>query len=71
MSDAIFRRQDGVWLNEPKRWTAEDDDLKIVTDKATDFWRETHCEWRHPTLSGRWHARPNETDYRSRSQAFT
>lgn len=37
-----FRRSDGVWLNEPERWTAEGDSLQIVTDKGTDFWRETH-----------------------------
>jgi uncharacterized protein len=42
MTDAIFRRQDGIWLNEPERWTAQGDNLDIVTDKATDFWRETH-----------------------------
>ncbi|PSO15217.1 DUF1349 domain-containing protein [Bradyrhizobium sp. MOS003] len=33
---------DGVWLNEPERWTAESDSLKLVTDKGSDFWRETH-----------------------------
>jgi uncharacterized protein len=38
----IFGRRDGVWLNEPQRWSAEADSLQIVTDKATDFWRETH-----------------------------
>lgn len=38
----ILRRRDGVWLNEPERWTAEGDRLQIVTDKGTDFWRETH-----------------------------
>ncbi|AMA57641.1 DUF1349 domain-containing protein [Bradyrhizobium sp. CCGE-LA001] len=37
-----LRRSDGVWLNEPERWTAEGDNLRIVTDKGTDFWRETH-----------------------------
>jgi uncharacterized protein len=42
MSVAIFRRQDGIWLNEPKRWTAQDDALEMVTENATDFWRETH-----------------------------
>lgn len=42
MSAAIFTRQDGVWLNEPERWTAQGDSLDIVTDKATDFWRKTH-----------------------------
>jgi len=42
MSAAIFARQDGVWLNEPERWTARGDSLEIVTDKATDFWQKTH-----------------------------
>jgi regulation of enolase protein 1 (concanavalin A-like superfamily) len=42
VSDSIFRRSDGVWLNEPKQWIAQGDSLRIVTDKATDFWRETH-----------------------------
>lgn len=42
MSGSIFRRNDGVWLNEPERWTVRGDSLHIVTDKATDFWRETH-----------------------------
>lgn len=42
MNAAIFARQDGVWLNEPERWTAQGDSLEIVTDKATDFWRKTH-----------------------------
>jgi regulation of enolase protein 1 (concanavalin A-like superfamily) len=42
MSDSIFRRSDGVWLNKPERWSAQGDSLQIVTDKATDFWRETH-----------------------------
>ncbi|MGV7212467.1 DUF1349 domain-containing protein [Bradyrhizobium sp. UFLA05-112] len=42
MSDPIFRRSDGIWLNEPERWTAHGDGLQIVTDNATDFWRETH-----------------------------
>jgi uncharacterized protein len=42
MIDPIFRRNDGIWLNEPERWTAQGDSLQIVTDKATDFWRETH-----------------------------
>ncbi|RXH20740.1 DUF1349 domain-containing protein [Bradyrhizobium guangzhouense] len=42
MSADIFARQDGVWLNEPKRWTAQGDSLALVTDKATDFWQKTH-----------------------------
>ena len=42
MSAAIFARHDGVWLNEPERWTAQGDRLEIVTDKATDFWQKTH-----------------------------
>jgi hypothetical protein len=31
-----------VWLNEPERWSAQGDSLQIATNKATDFWRETH-----------------------------
>jgi len=42
MNDPIFGRSDGIWLNQPERWTAEGDSLELVTDKATDFWRETH-----------------------------
>ncbi|QOZ43798.1 DUF1349 domain-containing protein [Bradyrhizobium sp. CCBAU 53340] len=42
MSAPIFRRHDGVWLNEPKQWSTQNDGLQIVTDQATDFWRETH-----------------------------
>jgi uncharacterized protein len=42
MSEPIFGRNDGVWLNEPERWTVHGDSLQIVTDQATDFWRETH-----------------------------
>ena len=38
----ILGRADGLWLNEPKRWAAERDSLQVVTDKAGDFWRETH-----------------------------
>lgn len=33
----------GKWLNEPKAHrTLEGDILEVVTDKGTDFWRETH-----------------------------
>jgi regulation of enolase protein 1 (concanavalin A-like superfamily) len=42
MGDPIFHRGDGVWLNEPERWTARGDRLQIATGDATDFWRETH-----------------------------
>jgi uncharacterized protein len=30
------------WLNEPVRWNLVADGLSVVTDNATDFWRETH-----------------------------
>ena len=30
------------WLNEPATWTAGNDHLTVVTDRGTDFWRETH-----------------------------
>ncbi len=32
----------GTWVNEPTVWRMTGDDLHVVTDKATDFWRETH-----------------------------
>ena len=30
------------WLNEPSDWNLGPEGLKVVTDPATDFWRETH-----------------------------
>lgn len=33
---------DGIWLNEPADWRIDSDHLHVVTDKSTDFWRETH-----------------------------
>ena len=43
MRDPVFGRRDGVWLNEPQVWSAQGaDGLDLVTDNATDFWRETH-----------------------------
>ncbi len=30
-----------AWLNEPAQWRL-DGDLHVVTDRNTDFWRETH-----------------------------
>ncbi len=39
----VLGRRDGAWLNGPGRWSANDaGDLTLVTDRATDFWRETH-----------------------------
>ncbi len=36
-------RRDGRWLNAPKVWkVAPGGDLMLVTDKGSDFWRETH-----------------------------
>lgn len=32
----------GIWINEPASWHLEDGCLRVTTDKATDFWRETH-----------------------------
>lgn len=42
MRDPIFGRHDGAWLNEPRQWSSFGDSLQLVTDEATDFWRETH-----------------------------
>jgi uncharacterized protein len=30
------------WLNEPAEWATGVDRLTVVTDRGTDFWRETH-----------------------------
>ena len=30
------------WLNEPAEWSVTDQSLRVVTNEATDFWRETH-----------------------------
>jgi regulation of enolase protein 1 (concanavalin A-like superfamily) len=30
------------WLNEPAAWSLEESGLHVLTDAATDFWRETH-----------------------------
>ncbi|AVQ07179.1 TPA: DUF1349 domain-containing protein [Xanthomonas vasicola pv. zeae] len=32
----------GTWLNRPKTVDISGDTLDVVTDQATDFWRETH-----------------------------
>ncbi len=40
---SVLGRRDGRWLNEPKSWSIDPaGDLALVTDKGTDFWRETH-----------------------------
>jgi regulation of enolase protein 1 (concanavalin A-like superfamily) len=39
----VLGRRDSRWLNEPKSWKTDlVGDLSMVTDKGTDFWRETH-----------------------------
>ena len=36
-------RRDGRWLNAPAQWSAAPNgEVSVVTDRATDFWRETH-----------------------------
>jgi regulation of enolase protein 1 (concanavalin A-like superfamily) len=30
------------WLNEPAEWGVSAAGLRVVTDRATDFWRQTH-----------------------------
>ena len=41
--ERVLGRPDGRWLNAPGRWTtAPEDELSLVTDAGTDFWRETH-----------------------------
>lgn len=42
-TNVILGRRDGRWLNEPKSWHVDPaGDLSVVTDKGSDFWRETH-----------------------------
>jgi regulation of enolase protein 1 (concanavalin A-like superfamily) len=31
-----------TWLNEPAQWRQDADTLHVVTDRGTDFWRQTH-----------------------------
>ncbi|GLQ80755.1 regulation of enolase 1 [Mesorhizobium huakuii] len=37
--------KDGVWLNQPANWLAEDASLTMTTDAKTDFWRETYYDF--------------------------
>ncbi len=37
-----MRFRDCTWLNPPARWRLDDESLTVVTDRRTDFWRETH-----------------------------
>jgi regulation of enolase protein 1 (concanavalin A-like superfamily) len=30
------------WLNEPNDWSVSETTLRVATNEATDFWRETH-----------------------------
>jgi regulation of enolase protein 1 (concanavalin A-like superfamily) len=30
------------WMNAPERWHLDGERLLVVTDNATDFWRETY-----------------------------
>ncbi|WP_082543544.1 DUF1349 domain-containing protein [Sphingomonas sp. Leaf339] len=40
---SALERRDGRWVNAPKSWkVAPGGDLTLVTDKGSDFWRETH-----------------------------
>ncbi|MDQ1232500.1 DUF1349 domain-containing protein [Sphingomonas sp. SORGH_AS_0879] len=39
----IMGRRDGRWLNAPRSWRAgPNGEMTLVTDRGTDFWRETH-----------------------------
>lgn len=31
----------GRWVNEPSRWSVDEDGLQVTTDASTDFWRVT------------------------------
>ena len=30
------------WINPPSQWSLNGNRLRVTTDAATDFWRETH-----------------------------
>jgi len=30
------------WINEPETWLAEPERLRVITDRHSDFWRQTH-----------------------------
>ncbi|WP_315722354.1 MULTISPECIES: DUF1349 domain-containing protein [unclassified Bradyrhizobium] len=38
----MFGKSDGNWFNEPENWSERENLLELATDRATDFWRETH-----------------------------
>lgn len=40
-AQATSSLKNGVWLNKPRRFVMQGDTLDVVTDKGTDFWRET------------------------------
>ncbi len=33
------------WMNEPRKWSLEEDRLVLITDTQTDFWRVTHYDF--------------------------
>ncbi len=37
------------WINEPTTWHTTANDLVVVTNEATDFWRDTHYGFRRHT----------------------
>lgn len=48
MFDRQHNRLHGTWLNEPKTYKAlTENTLELMTDAATDFWRETHYGFTH------------------------
>lgn len=53
--------KDGVWLNEPRIWSAEGDHLSMTTDAKTDFWRETYYGFTRD--SGHFLAFPTEESF--------
>nr|WP_246224130.1 DUF1349 domain-containing protein [Pseudarthrobacter psychrotolerans] len=38
-----------IWLNEPAQWTNTPNELTVVSDHDTDFWRETFYGFTHDT----------------------
>lgn len=49
------------WLNEPRQWRAEGQNLSLVTEDKTDFWQTTFYGFRHD--NGHFYYREAEGDF--------
>lgn len=49
------------WLNEPEKWSVENDRISVTSDPQTDFWRITH--YGYVTNNGHFYFREVEGDF--------